>query len=884
MVMEKKYTIERIIGESVIYDKNTSFLIASHMNEIYENLKVIRDSNEMSDFLNDENDATRSEFVGLLLRIMRNKSSIERVRYLDDKGNESVRVAYEGDLIVSSLAQTDPSKDSPEFERTVDAAFDDILISPLELKFKDGELAQPQKPILRFSTPVNDNKGDLKGVLIVYYKADYFLDMFLVHNEFERVQSSKVYVVNKTGGFIMHPDEKMNFSFMFDDMKSMSMQKENAELWSIIKNNSQGHVELKNQLITFYDVLQDVKEANELYTEKWILVHEIDISNLLSVESVIRNLILSRNVLVFVMIFVLSYILSLTSEKLRSRDYQLEITRKIAETTNDAVLITDEESRITYVNQAYEEITGYLSSQVIGKKPGELNSGRQDEAFYREMWQDIKVKGNWEGMLWDRKRDGLLYLKKLRIIAIKDKTMTYVRNYIGIFSDLSVNKRKENYNQVLDYSQGEMRLPNEGMMIELLKKNVIEGNFSFMVLSVVIENYNQLRTTFRDTEFNSAETFVSLVKKVLGENDFVARTERNLYSIIIEIKDHQSSSQEVVQRIYNELTKVMTVNDQNIFLKVRIGVSYWHRDAEDLKELILNSIIALEWTSLHPENEIAFFSPEMIEQMNRENEIEGALRTAIENEEFFLVYQPQIDIKTNEVVGMEALLRWQNQHLGFVSPDRFIPIAEKSRLIISIGNWVIRKVCEDIEYLNRTFIGLNETIRCAVNISTVQMEETGFLEKLYDTIGQYDVGHNQLEIEITESMLLSNEMKNIRNIERIRNSGIKIAIDDFGTGYSSMSYLNRLPIDKIKVDRTFIKNYPDHDDGKLAGILVNMAKSLGIEVLMEGAETVEQVDYLKRIGCNYIQGYYYSKPLILKDFLGFLKLRNQRHDKVIDDL
>jgi EAL domain-containing protein (putative c-di-GMP-specific phosphodiesterase class I) len=315
----------------------------------------------------------------------------------------------------------------------------------------------------------------------------------------------------------------------------------------------------------------------------------------------------------------------------------------------------------------------------------------------------------------------------------------------------------------------------------------------------------------------------------------------------------------------------MQIEGQNMFFKIRIGVSYWPNDADDVKKLLLNSIIALEWSALRRSSEIAFFSEKMIEQLNQENEIEGYLRQALEKEEFFIVYQPQVDSETNRMIGMEALLRWKNPKLGFVSPAVFIPIAEKNRLIIDIGNWVIKRVCEDIQYLNKTYNELMSGLRCAINLSPIQMEESGFLDKLNGTLNAFDVGRHQFEMEITEGLLLNNETRNISILEKMRDSGITIAIDDFGTGYSSMSYLNTMPIDKIKVDRTFIKNYPEYDDGKLAKILIEMAKSLELEVLTEGAETKEQVDYLKNIGCSIVQGYYYSKPLELEAFIAYLK-------------
>jgi EAL domain-containing protein (putative c-di-GMP-specific phosphodiesterase class I) len=281
-------------------------------------------------------------------------------------------------------------------------------------------------------------------------------------------------------------------------------------------------------------------------------------------------------------------------------------------------------------------------------------------------------------------------------------------------------------------------------------------------------------------------------------------------------------------------------------------------------------MIALEWTSHIQESEIAFFNEQMIEDMNQENKIVSYLGNAIARDELSLVYQPQIDIKTEKIIGMEALLRWDSKELGSVSPGVFIPIAERNYLIIDIGTWVIESVCRDLEYLNSISEFVNKELRCAIIISAIQMGESGFVRKFLGIVDKYKIQKKQLEVEITEGILFKNEIKNVEMLDIFREQGITVAIDDFGTGYSSLSYLHLLPIDKIKIDRSFIKNYPEMDDGKLAKILVEISKTLNINVLTEGAEEKEQVDYLKEIGCNYIQGFYYSKPLKLEKFVQFV--------------
>jgi len=657
-----------------------------------------------------------------------------------------------------------------------------------------------------------------------------------------------------------------------------SYKDSNSERWEIISKNSYGSIIEKEKLITYFDVLKNAKDKNSNYNDQWILVHEFNISNLFSIQSTLQALISDKNLPFFFVILLFSYIISYVLDSLRKKDYQLEITKKIADTTGDAVLITNDKTVITYVNTAYELATGYTAEEVIGKKPDDFKSGKQDSIFYEKMWADIRGKGQWEGMLWDRKKDGMLYPQKLKIIAVKDKNRAKAHHYVGVFSNLLANTKIPETFETFHYSEGQFMLPNEEMMLELLSPNTGDKELRFMVLYIAIENFNQLITSHSDIEFISSEMFINLIKPLIGKDDFVAQTGRSVFVVIINLKNINTSLEEFVKNIHKETTKVMNINGRDLFFKTRIGASFWTEDTFDFKRLLLNSLIALEWTGNHKETEVAFFQDVMIEQFNQENEMEGLLKKAIEKNELYMVYQPQIDIETTKIVGMEALLRWNNDVLGLISPTIFIPIAEKNHLMVDIGNWVIDRVCQDLKHMNAFFDETKENLRCAINLSAIQMKQSDFLENFYRIIDQYGIDNTQIEIEITESILLSSELQNINNLKDMQSKGIKIAIDDFGTGYSSLSYLHTLPLDKIKIDRSFIKDYPGENEGKLAKILVDLSKTLQKKVLAEGAETLEQVEYLKSVGCEYVQGFYYSVPLRLNEFMEYVK--NERKYKM----
>ncbi|MBN2897312.1 MAG: EAL domain-containing protein [Clostridia bacterium] len=866
---DKQYAVAQTISENELKDYNTSVLVERYISEIIENLKVIRDSNELNNYLNAMTTSNREDLVALFARIMANKSDYDQLRYIDVSGQEVVRVDNDESVHIISSADLGDKRDRSYFIETMTLSANEIYVSPMDLNVENNEIEIPDKPMLRFATPVFDAQNVRRGILIINYKADYFLDMMHQRENHGGVRTEQFYILNKDGQYIVHPDETLNFSFMKPGYEILKF--DNQAIWEEISVHASGYVETQDRLYTYHDVLNLTRASHVQYLDQWILVHEINTADMFTLGSLWREVTAARNLAVFTIIALLSFVSAHLYDRLIKKDAQLNIAMKIAEASSEAVIITDKETHITYVNEAYESYTGYRADEVIGLKPSRFKSGKHSRGFYENMWHDINEFGYWQGMLWDRKKDGLIYPKRLRIIAVKNKGSREVDRYIGIFSDLSLNGSPSDTNETLGYREGQLVLPNEELMLELLGQSITHDDFNFMILYIAIENYNQLASAFDGLKEKSSDVFLDLIKPQLGEDDFVAQTGRNLFAIIINLKHIEEAPEDFVKRIHKEMTRVIEINGTDIFFKTRVGISYWPQDTTDLRRLLLNSMIALEWTGRNKGQEIAFFNDKMIEALNRENEIEGYLRKAILEDEFHLVYQPQVDIQSGRIVGMEALIRWESKVLGSVSPSVFIPVAERNNFIIDIGDWVVDRVCKDLAYMNQQCTETSARLKCAVNLSAIQMMESTFLDRLFEIINRNEIAYSQLEMEITESMLLKDDLKHIRTLSAIQESGMSVAIDDFGTGYSSLSYLNALPVDKIKIDRSFIKNYPDSDDGTLIKILVDMSQQLHKSVLVEGAESEEQVAFLRTIGCDYIQGYYYSKPLALDAFIEFVK-------------
>jgi PAS domain S-box-containing protein len=577
------------------------------------------------------------------------------------------------------------------------------------------------------------------------------------------------------------------------------------------------------------------------------------------------------NIMILLIINFLIFLTAGLYEKLHKDNYKLKITREIAESTNDAVLITDASTTITYINKAYEQATGYSQGEVLGHKPNEFKSGQHNREFYIKMWDSIKQTGTWEGLIWDKRKNGVFYPKQLRIMSVQEKKGDPVSHYIGIFKVLSENDKKMNSIESDSDDIPGLKLANEEMLIQLLDSNIRDKSFRFMVICITIENFNELMSLHDQFDPGViSRIFIDLLKPLIHQEDFVAQTSRNMFSVIINLNHIQIPHDDFISNFYREMSQIVKKDNCELFFKTRMGVSFWPNDASDIKKLLLHSIIALEWTINRQSREYAFYAPEMIETISTENKIERLLKKALALKELYLVYQPQVDAETGLAIGAEALLRWNNQEMGNIPPGQFIPIAEKSTIIIEIGYWILERVCRDIKSLIQKQAINPGQFKIAVNVSPLQLEDPSFSKKALSIIDSFSLDHRLIEFEITESLLMSNQEANNLIIETFRSQNFSIALDDFGTGYSSLSYLQKLPIDKIKIDRSFIKDYPETDDGKMAKILINMAKMLDMRVLTEGVENPEQLQFLKENGCNIIQGFYFSKPLKFDEFQGFL--------------
>ena len=552
---------------------------------------------------------------------------------------------------------------------------------------------------------------------------------------------------------------------------------------------------------------------------------------------------------------------------------QLELTKNIADSTNDAVIITDSNTNILYANRAFEKYTGYRREEVMGLRPSHFKSDKQGRDFYKDMWKEINEKGIWQGDLWDRKKNGVIYPKNLTIIAIKDKSNGRTVNYIGIFKDLTNLKETEKYVSKLKNYNLSTNLPNENLLVKLMKNSITSDKRLFAVIYFSIDNYNKMIVQFGKGQYKQLiKVMINNIESITTKDDFIAQTSASKFVIVLKSKENINTTKEFMDEFVEKSKRAVILDEKEMYLDIKSGIAVYPKDGENANELISNANIALEMLLGDKGENYRFYKPEFRELLSRESELELLLSKAIVNNELDIYYQPQIESYRENMVGAEALLRWKNEKLGHVSPAKFIPVAERTGLIVEIGNWIIDRVCGDI----KSFEGLKgDDFKVSINISAVQFKDSDVLKQMTEAIERYGINPKNLEIEITESLLLEDLDVINEKLKMFKDLGISVAIDDFGTGFSSLSYLKKLNIDKLKIDRSFIKDYPENDNGEMVEIITAMGKKLKLKVITEGAETKEQVDYLRRVGCNLIQGYYYSKPLPKDSFEEFYKSKTR---------
>lgn len=557
----------------------------------------------------------------------------------------------------------------------------------------------------------------------------------------------------------------------------------------------------------------------------------------------------------------------------KENELQLQLLARLFEQSSEGLVITNEQQQIVQVNQAFCEISGYKADEVIGKDPRLLSSGRHDKSFYNAMWQAINSVGSWKGEIWNRRKDGSIYPEWLSIskIAGVEPGTTY---YVGLFSDISQYKEDEAQIRFLAEFDTLTALPNRVLLIDRTERAIAQNRNTQQSLAMLVIDIDRFKH-INDSLGHQAgdELLVQLANRLkthCREQDTLSRLNSDEFVILRPDTDGTAAAI-LAEQILHHILQPCLIQEHELVLSASVGIALYPHDGQNFNELYKHADIAMYQAKEHGRNTYCFFTPQMQKYHTRHFLLENALRRAVERDELQLVYQPQLSLHSQQLIGFEVLLRWHNPDLGAISPAEFIPLAERSGLIIPIGDWVLNKALAQLAVWQAE--GYSQ-ITVAINLSPLQFRQADLLAKLEQLLEQYQLPATAVELEITESAMMDDPAAAAQLITQFSDRGYKIAIDDFGTGYSSLGYLKRFSLSKLKIDQSFIRDLlTDADDKAIVSAIISMARSLDLTTIAEGVETLEQQQMLQQLGCDDIQGYFYSKPLNTEDATTFIRSR-----------
>ncbi|MEK7851666.1 MAG: EAL domain-containing protein [Deltaproteobacteria bacterium] len=557
------------------------------------------------------------------------------------------------------------------------------------------------------------------------------------------------------------------------------------------------------------------------------------------------------------------------------------LAKNVFENSEEAIVITDTANKIISVNPAFERITGFTPEDMMGKDPKAMSSGRHDSEFYRGMWDSINKTGHWHGEIWDRRKNGELYPKWLSISTINDEKGG-VANYIGIFADITERKKAEERLDFMAHFDALTGLPNRILLKDRTEQSIASSRRSDTKTGILFLDLDHFKNINDSLGHRIGDMLLKdmaeRLKGLLRESDTVARIGGDEFVILLPDIIGLEDAAQVGRKIMDTMKEAFAVDAHTFHTTASIGISLYPDDGEDYDALTKNADTAMYKAKEVGRNNYQFFTQEMNDRVFERLSMENNLRLAIEREEFILYYQPQADLKTGRLIGAEALIRWQHPDMGLILPARFIHIAEDSGLIVPIGEWVLRTACRQNREWQKA--GLS-AVPISVNLSAVQFRESDFLETVARAVKDTEIDPHSLELELTERAIMQDVESAVVIMRQMKEMGFKLAIDDFGTGYSSLSYLKRFPIDRLKIDQSFIRDInTDPDDAAITLAVISMAHSLGLKVIAEGVETAEQLAFLKEHGCDEIQGYYFGKSLPSDEFEMFLRQQELHASKI----
>ncbi len=546
------------------------------------------------------------------------------------------------------------------------------------------------------------------------------------------------------------------------------------------------------------------------------------------------------------------------------------------ENTNEGLAIIDKKGFILSINESFSKITGYTMDEAIGKPIHILNSGMHTKDFYQHMWDALKYHGKWQGEIWNRRKNSEVYPEWLSITSSKDP-VTQEINYLALFTDISSIKEADQKIKFYANHDALTGLLNRNQFENMLQHTInsaSRNNKIFALLFVDLDHFKEINDSFGHNVGDILlKSVASLFQRILRKEDIIARIGGDEFNIILENIKNEEDVLKVAHNLIEAIKEPIVIENHFCYISLSIGVALYPKDGMDKITLTKNADSAMYEVKNNGRNGVMLYHSKLTDDLLKKVSLQTDLKNAITNDEIVPYYQPIFDIKTGTITGCEVLARWFHKTRGFVPPDEFIVVAENCSLIGSLDTQLTKKVFYEMANILR--VSNNFQFVVAINVSSKEFFSDNYVENIFSLTQEFNLDPSNIELEITETHVMKNHEFAIEKLQKLKALGFKLAIDDFGTGYSSLNYLKLFPINKLKIDKSFILNINENKkDEAIAKTIINLSQFFELEVQAEGVENEQIKDLLIELECNYLQGYYYAKPLPFNEFLDYIRKFN----------
>ncbi len=551
--------------------------------------------------------------------------------------------------------------------------------------------------------------------------------------------------------------------------------------------------------------------------------------------------------------------------RIRDLEKKISLVSKILENMREGVIIFDDEGVIRTANRSFLEITGLSYDLLYGRQISSLDLRWEGSPTFSEVFDLLKEEGAWRGEVWGVHRSGTIFTCEVTLLRVGSE-------FLGLFLDTTDKRSLEANLRSLAYYDTLTGLPNRALLYDHLAYTLFRSkmrNEKVGVIFMDIDNFKLINDTLgHEVGDTLLKAFSQRVTSSFPPGTMVARFGGDEFVVVVGPIGDIENLKETMEDLIRNLTTPFHIGGHRIYVTVTAGISIYPMDGGDPQTLLRNADIAMHHAKETGRSTYKFYTADLNIKVSERFTLESELREAIEREEFVLYYQPQFDLATDRVTGVEALVRWHHPDRGLILPSRFIHIAEEVDLIVPLGRWILRRACFDGKRLLRE----GYPLKVAVNISPNQISAGNFTEVLKEILRETDFDPTFLEVEITENALMKNKQEAARVLSELKAMGVTVSIDDFGTSYSSLNYLKYFPVDKLKIDRSFIGDIvSDPNDVAIATTIIAIAHNLGLKAIAEGVETEEQLIFLRLWQCDEAQGFYFSPPVTLESLIDMLR-------------